>query len=233
MQIHELPSGTPTDSDLLPFDTGTVNYKTPFSGFDVGENTATFTSADEADPAQFKTVDPIETGPIKTILNRLSTAVSNIRYIWKFIGQTAMGTTADTVTGAIAELRDFCDTFGGSVYGDNANTPIDVSSGSTKALMSITVPKGRWLIIGRATFPGDANGARFLNISNSASGAGIGGAASPSVGANPTPLFYVSYWPLAASTTIYLLAYQNSGSTLRIAAGNASIRAIKLSDIGG
>ena len=85
MQIHELPSGTPVDSDLIPFDTGSVNYKTPFSGFDVGENTATFTSADEADPAQFKTVDPIETGPIKTILNRLSMAVSNIRYIWKIL----------------------------------------------------------------------------------------------------------------------------------------------------
>lgn len=103
MQIHELPSGTPVDSDLIPFDTGTVNYKTPFSGFDVGENTATFTSADEADPAQFKTVDPVETGPIKTILNRLSMAVSNVRYLWKFIGQTVMGTTANTVTGAIAE----------------------------------------------------------------------------------------------------------------------------------
>lgn len=82
MQIHELPSGTPVDSDLIPFDTGTVNYKTPFSGFDVGENTATFTSADEDDPAQFKTVDTVETGPIKTILNRLSMAVSNVRYIW-------------------------------------------------------------------------------------------------------------------------------------------------------
>lgn len=85
MQIHELPSGTPADSDLIPFDTGTVNYKTPFSGFDVGENTATFTSGDEADPQQFKTVDPVETGPIKTILNRLSMAVSNVRYIWSVL----------------------------------------------------------------------------------------------------------------------------------------------------
>lgn len=85
MQIHELPSGTPTDADFLPFDTGSVNYKTPFSGFDLKENTATFTSADEADPAQFKTVDPIETGPIKTILNRLSMAISNVRYIWKVL----------------------------------------------------------------------------------------------------------------------------------------------------
>lgn len=85
MQIHELPSGTPVDSDLIPFDTGEANYKTPFSGFDVGENTATFTSADEDDPAQFKTVDTVETGPIKTILNRLSMAVSNVRYIWKVL----------------------------------------------------------------------------------------------------------------------------------------------------
>ena len=231
MQIHELPSGTPTDADLLPYDTGSANYKTPFSGFDVKENTATFTSGDEADPSQFKTVSLIETGPIKTLLNSLSMAVSNIRYIWKFIGQTAMGTTATTVTGAIAELRDFCDTFGGSVSGDNTGTPIDVLSGTTKALVSVLVPKGRWLIIGRAMFPGDANGARFINISSSSSGAGIGGAASPSVGANPTPLFYVAYWSLASSTRMYLLGYQNSGSTLRIADGDASIRAIKLSDI--
>ena len=107
MQIHELPSGTPVDSDLIPFDTGSVNYKTPFSGFDVGENTATFTSADEADPAQFKTVDPIETGPIKTILNRLSMAVSNIRYIWKTIGTHDISAIADgTITGAIKNVGD-------------------------------------------------------------------------------------------------------------------------------
>ena len=31
MQIHELPSGTPTDSDLLPFDTGEANYKTLYN----------------------------------------------------------------------------------------------------------------------------------------------------------------------------------------------------------
>ena len=85
MQIHELPSGTPDLDDAVPFDTGGANYKAPFSSFEVGENTATFTSADEDDPQQFKTVDPVETGPIKTILNRLSMAVSNIRYIWKIL----------------------------------------------------------------------------------------------------------------------------------------------------
>lgn len=104
MQIHELPSGTPTDSDLLPFDTGTVNYKTPFSGFDVGENTATFTSADEDDPAQFKTVDTVETGPIKTILNRLSMAVSNVRYIWTVLSAIVSKT-------AIINYDDAANTF--------------------------------------------------------------------------------------------------------------------------
>lgn len=105
MQIHELPSGTPTDSDLLPFDTGEANYKTPFSGFDVGENTATFTSGDDDDPQQFKTVDLIETGPLKTVLNRLSMAASNIRYLGKLIGNSIMGTSATTITGAISELK--------------------------------------------------------------------------------------------------------------------------------
>lgn len=105
MQIHELPSGTPVDSDLIPFDTGSVNYKTPFSGFDVGENTATFTSGDDDDPQQFKTVDLIETGPLKTVLNRLSMAASNIRYLGKLIGNSIMGTSATTITGAISELK--------------------------------------------------------------------------------------------------------------------------------
>lgn len=104
MQIHELPSGTPADSDLIPFDTGTVNYKTPFSGFNVGENTATFTSADEDDPAQFKTVDTVETGPIKTILNRLSMAVSNVRYIWTVLSAIVSKT-------AIINYDDAANTF--------------------------------------------------------------------------------------------------------------------------
>lgn len=85
MQIHELPSGTPDIDDAIPFDTGGANYKAPFSLFEVGENTATFESSDEADPQQFKTVDQVETGPVKTILNRLSMAVSNVRYIWKVL----------------------------------------------------------------------------------------------------------------------------------------------------
>lgn len=85
MQIHELPSGTPDLDDELPFDTGGANYKAPFSSFEVGENTATFESADEADPQQFKTVDQIETGPIKTILKRLSMAVSNVRFIYSLV----------------------------------------------------------------------------------------------------------------------------------------------------
>lgn len=94
MQIHELPSGTPTDADLLPYDTGSANYKTPFSGFDVKENTATFTSGDESTPSQFKTVGLIETGPLKTILNRLSMAVSNVRYIWTVLSAVVSKTAA-------------------------------------------------------------------------------------------------------------------------------------------
>ena len=105
MQIHELPSGTPETEDMIPFDTGESNYNTPFSGFDVGENTATFESADEADPQQFKTVDTVETAPIKTVLNRLSMVASNVRYIWKMIGSTNISGIADgTITGGIKNI---------------------------------------------------------------------------------------------------------------------------------
>ena len=105
MQIHELPSGTPTDSDLLPFDTGDANYKTPFSGFDVGENTATFTSGDEATPSQFKTVSLIETGPIKTILNRLSMVASNVKFIYSLVQSLLNKTTIINYNAAAGEFN--------------------------------------------------------------------------------------------------------------------------------
>lgn len=143
MQIHELPSGTPTDSDLLPFDTGTVNYKTPFSGFDVGENTATFTSGDDADPQQFKTVSLVETGPIKTILNSLSMAVSNVRYIWKVLSAVVSKTAIinyDAATGAFNIYHDSTHRLilnkGGSGYNElfrvdagDANIVVDNTTG--------------------------------------------------------------------------------------------------------
>lgn len=107
MQIHELPSGTPETEDLIPFDTGEANYKTPFSGFDVGENTATFTSSDESNPAQYKSIgSALTSAPLKTILNKLSIAISNIRYFYYLIGNVAMGTSSSTITGAIKELND-------------------------------------------------------------------------------------------------------------------------------
>ena len=105
MQIHELPSGTPTDSDLLPFDTGDANYKTPFSGFDVGENTATFTSGDEATPSQFKTVSLIETGPIKTILNRLSMVASNVKFIYSLVQSLLNKTTIINYNASAGEFN--------------------------------------------------------------------------------------------------------------------------------
>lgn len=109
MQIHELPSGTPDLDDAVPFDTGGANYKAPFSSFEVGENTATFTSADETDPQQFKTVDPVETGVLKTILNRLSAAVSNVRYIWKILSAVVSKTAIINYNDATGDFSIYHD----------------------------------------------------------------------------------------------------------------------------
>ena len=38
-----------------------------------------------------------------TLFGKISTMLKNIRYLWKLLGNTSMGTTATTITGAIAE----------------------------------------------------------------------------------------------------------------------------------
>ena len=104
MQIHELPNGTPTSSDYIPIDNGGSTRKTTFSGFEAGDNTATFTSGDTSTPVSWQSVPVLASGTIKSIFGNVSKMMANTRYIWEFIGSTALGTTATTITGAIAEL---------------------------------------------------------------------------------------------------------------------------------
>lgn len=141
MQIHELPSGTPDIDDALPFDTGGANYKAPFSSFEVGENTATFESSDEADPQQFKTVDPVVTGPIKTILKRLSMAVSNVRYIWKVLSAVVSKTAIinyDETAGTFSVYYDDLNRFILNKGGENVNRQARIDIASSSALLHDT-----------------------------------------------------------------------------------------------
>lgn len=116
MQIHDLNTKVLTDPAYVAFDDGTDTYKTEFNDVvadaaadavasaDLTDNTVAFTSGDSASPTGWTAVDVLTSGlSLKTLFNRISTMVKNVRYIWNKIGTASMGTTATTITGAIAE----------------------------------------------------------------------------------------------------------------------------------
>lgn len=119
MRIRDLPSGTPTSSDNLAIDNGNANRKAPFSAFEAGDNNVTFTSGDTDTPSVWQSVPVLASGALKSLFANVSTMMANSRYMWGFIGQTAMGTVAETITGAIAELKD---KIGSSSMGTTATT---------------------------------------------------------------------------------------------------------------
>lgn len=116
MEIHELNTKALTDPAYVAFDDGTDTYKTEFNDVvadaaaaavaeaDLTDNTVAFTSGDSASPTEWTAVDVLTSGlSLKTLFNRISTMIKNVRYIWSKIGTASMGTTATTITGAIAE----------------------------------------------------------------------------------------------------------------------------------
>ena len=241
MQIHELPSGVPTTDDLVPFDTGDVNYKTPFSGFDIKDNNVTFTTGDNADPSTFQTVDVISTGTLKSVLQKITTMAANVRYTWKFIGQTVMGTVATTITGAIKEIVD---KLGDTAMGTDATTitgaiseirgnlglaysgttspsSVSVPSGAASAehagtmLSSLTLQPGLYISTAWVRFPASSTGSRRINIA-STSGSGAYDMSVSSAGQEDTALQLFEILTVQTETTFYLNCWQNSGSAMTV-----------------
>ena len=105
MQIHELPTDTPTSSDYLAMDDGTSTRKALMNTFTLNDNPVTFTTRDETTPTEWKGASAMASGDSLAVLfNRASAAASNVRYLRSLIGTTALGTIATTITGAINEI---------------------------------------------------------------------------------------------------------------------------------
>lgn len=248
MQIHELPSSTPDSaSDSLAFDTGSATYRAPFSSFETGGNTVTFTSDDETSPTSYMSMPLIESpNTLGTLIRRLSRVARNLRYVWAKIGTTAMGTTADTVTGAIYEIMT--SQIGSQSMGTQSptvkgaigeitgtiGTVHRVNSSGTGSLADSTyisvgftdLEAGTWIVIGKVRFSANANGVRRLNFSTTAGDAGWQ-VSYP--GANYVEDIECTMLITCTETTRYYLnAWQNSGSTLSITSGQAQIRAVRV-----
>lgn len=103
MQIHELPSASPSASDYIPIDNGTATRKTTLSSIDIGGNEITFTSGDTSSPSSWQTVAVMASNTAANLMNAISKMVANIRWLYNRLGTSSTGTTATTVTGAIAE----------------------------------------------------------------------------------------------------------------------------------
>lgn len=117
------------------------------SGGDTTNNIVTFTSGDSPSPTAWTDVDSLVTGEKhSSLLNKISTMIKNVRFLYKVLGTTDISTIGDgTVTGAVSTLnssltnlfvkREFI--FSTNVAnGDFAiKIPIDIISGYTAFLI--------------------------------------------------------------------------------------------------
>ena len=103
MQIHELNSATPAATDSIAMDNGMDTYRaTPTTV--VSNSAPTFTTGDASSPTAWESVSTISSGlGFGTLLNRITTMIKNVRYLYSKQGNTALTTTATTITGAINE----------------------------------------------------------------------------------------------------------------------------------
>lgn len=114
MQIHELNTKALTDPAYVAFDDGTDTYKADFkeviddtvaeafSSADVSGGVVNYTSGDSSSPSSWSSVSVMSSGStLATLMNRISTMVKNVRYLWSLIGSTSISNVSSTITGAI------------------------------------------------------------------------------------------------------------------------------------
>ena len=102
---------------------------------------------------------------------------------------------------------------------ENLSPQKNITSGTTLAVVSITLAAGTWIIVARARFSANATGYRRINISTTSADTGAH-IQVPAVSGAVTQLELTRVVSHSANTTYYLNAYQNSGSTLTMAVGS-------------
>lgn len=102
MQIHELTTAQSVGTnEYIAIDNGTTTRK--YNWRDGSPVKVTFTSSDQSTPTAWKTMTTFVSDRLDTLMSTISKAISNVRYLYSLIGTTSMGTSASTITGAIAE----------------------------------------------------------------------------------------------------------------------------------
>lgn len=134
MQIHELPAASPSGSDYIAIDDGDATRKATLSAIDMAPNQVTFTSGDSSSPSSWQTVAVLASNTLSTLMGAISKMVANVRWLYNRLGTSSMGTTATTVTGAVAELTTQVNTNTDDIDTLNSNlstiTPYTITTAS-------------------------------------------------------------------------------------------------------
>ena len=161
---------------------------------------------------------------------KISQMFKNIRWIFKKIGSTDI-TSLDsngTLTGAIDTLNNnlFKNTVQLSTY--STSSSISVPNNTNTNLITITLTPGYYIIKGTSLFTTNGTGNREIHLSKTSAGIVVdrycrGNAVAVSGAGTVVNFTYVE--KVTTTTTYYLVALQNSGSTLTVDGG---LRVIKL-----
>lgn len=163
------------------------------------------------------------------------------------MGSDELNTTAKTLTGAVNELKsgkvdavsgkglstkDFTaanQTKLNAIGGVTSNKPsseVSPASGTYTKITSISLSAGTYLIYGMIQYANNANGYRAIGIGTTLNADSLITRQLP-VSGSATNIFGIKIVTLSSTTTINLVAYQNSGSALRTTTAS-NISAIRL-----
>ena len=164
-------------------------------------------------------------GTVGTMATQVATNSQEIGLINNEIGNVTLPTTAQTLTGAIAENYASIDAMSdvGTLYNLSNSTTVACNNRETTELATLTLPAGTYVIQYGATFASNSTGYRVVTLAT-ASGttnnyAVITDSAPDATKRMMNGIYIVS---ISQETTFYLNAYQNSGTTL-----NTSYKCIK------
>lgn len=135
--------GARKDGDLT-YNPSTGTLKATKLTGQTGDSKVNFTSGDSTSVTGWTDVSALTSGSTHaTILNRISTMMKNVRYLWKLIGSTSISSIGNgTLTGAVSELdSDLSPTIGNfTVCSRISNKP--VNGGNVYIGVSFYLPKG-------------------------------------------------------------------------------------------
>lgn len=107
---HKLTNLTATttvnDSDVLPIDAGSGAKKITYVNLKnkiINDAAPTYASGDAENPTAWSSVTVITSGPsLGTLLNRITTMIKNVRWLYARLGTTDISSLGTTITGAIS-----------------------------------------------------------------------------------------------------------------------------------